>query len=62
MPNELRCTRRVKVKGKSKTCGELANEYEVVGPSFTARATLCVKRMLMASNEGFTLKAVEEPK
>ena len=62
MSTELRCTRRIKVKGKSKTCNELANEYEVIGQSFSARATLCVKHMLMASNEGFTLKAVEEAK
>jgi hypothetical protein len=63
MPNELCCMRRVKVKGKSKTCGALANEYEVSlahgGRSYTARETLCVKHKLRAVQEGYTLKAVE---
>jgi hypothetical protein len=66
MANELRCTRRVKVKGKKQICNELANEYEVSlaagGRTFAARETLCVKHKLAAATGGYTLKAVEPEK
>jgi hypothetical protein len=62
MPNELRCTRRVKINGKKQACNALGNEYEVTGKTYTARAVFCVKHMQMASNEGYTLKAVEPAK
>ena len=62
MSTELRCTKPVKIKGKKQLCNALANEYEVTGNTYTARAVFCVKHMLMAVNEGFTVKAVEEAK
>lgn len=62
MSIELRCTRRVKIKGKKQACNALANEYEVLRNGCRARASLCVKHMLAATNEGYTLKAVEESK
>jgi hypothetical protein len=52
----------VKIKGKKQPCNELANEYEVIGKTYKARAVLCVKHKLVAEREGFTLKAVEEAK
>jgi hypothetical protein len=52
----------VKIKGKKQLCNELANEYEVIGKTYTCRAALCVKHKLAAINEGYTLKAVEEEK
>jgi hypothetical protein len=59
LANELRCTRPIKKLRKRQACNELANEYEVIGKSYRARATLCVKHKLVAEKEGFVLKPVE---
>jgi hypothetical protein len=62
MSTELRCTRPVKIKGKKQACNALGAEYEVTGKTYTARAVFCVKHMIAAASEGFTLKAVEPAK
>jgi hypothetical protein len=62
MSIELRCTRPIKVKQRRQACNELANEYEVLGKGYSARAVLCVKHKLLAEKEGFVLKAVEPAK
>jgi hypothetical protein len=62
MSTKLRCTGQVKIKGKKQACNALANEYEVISNGMVARAAFCVKHMLAAANEGYTLKAVEPGK
>jgi len=62
MANELKCTKRVSgsMNHASHVCGKPAEEYEVTGKTYSARAVLCEWHRKAAINQGFTLKLVNQ--